>query len=58
MIRCCGQWHILHLSMEKLIGWRANNEYWLEQDARLREDFNIGNGFRPCDIAQIKSKYK
>lgn len=41
------------------IDWlESNNEYWLEQDARLREDFNIGNGFRPCDIAQIKSKYK
>ena len=41
------------------IDWlESNNEYWLEQDARLREDFNIGNGFRSCDIAQIKSKYK
>ncbi len=41
------------------IDWlESNNEYWLEQDARLREDFNIGNGFRPCDIAQIKSKFK
>lgn len=41
------------------IDWlESNNEYWLDQDARLREDFNIGNGFRPHEIARIKSKYR
>ncbi len=40
------------------IDWlESNNEYWLEQDARLREDFNIGHGFRPAEMAKIKSKY-
>ncbi len=39
------------------IDWlESNNEYWLEQDARLRTDFNITSGFKTEDI--IKVKYK
>ena len=34
----------------------SNNEYWLEQDARLREDFHITTGFLPGDMPQIKCK--
>lgn len=34
----------------------SNNEYWLEQDAALREDFNIRSGFRPADMPAIKYK--
>ena len=34
----------------------SNNEYWLEQDAALREDFNIPTGFRPADMPAIKYK--
>ena len=34
----------------------SNNEYWLEKDARLREDFNISTGFRPADMPAIKYK--
>ena len=34
----------------------SNNEYWLEQDARLREDFHIPTGFLPGDMPQIKCK--
>ena len=34
----------------------SNNEYWLEQDAALREDFNIASGFRPADMPAIKYK--
>lgn len=34
----------------------SNNEYWLEQDAALREDFNIASGFRPGDMPAIKRK--
>ena len=34
----------------------SNNEYWLEQDAALRTDFNIPNGFHNEDIARIKFK--
>lgn len=38
------------------IDWlESNNEYWLEQDARLREDFNIP-GLRPKDMTCIKYK--
>ncbi len=39
------------------IDWiESNNEYWLEQDARLRTDFNITTGIQSADIASIKEK--
>ena len=34
----------------------SNNEYWLEQDARLRTDFNITTGEKIENISRIKSK--
>ena len=34
----------------------SNNEYWLEQDARLRRDFNIRTGVLPDELALWKSK--
>ncbi len=34
----------------------SNNEYWLEHDAALREDFNIKTGFRPADMEIVKHK--
>jgi len=41
------------------IDWlESNNEYWLEQDARLRTDFNIESGFKTCDMPRIKYKSK
>lgn len=54
-------------SMYRAVGYYAHkygkidwieslNEYWLEQDARLREDFNVKTGFHPEDTAFIKSK--
>lgn len=36
----------------------SNNEYWLEQDARLRTDFNIKTGFQEKDLPRIKYKSK
>ena len=39
----------------KIDGLESNNEYWLEQDARLREDFNIP-GLRPETLSSIKCK--
>ena len=36
----------------------SNNEYWLEQDARLRTDFNITTGFQTQDLPRIKYKSK
>lgn len=35
----------------------SNNEFWLEQDAKLREDFNIP-GLHPADMDKIKHKSK
>ena len=39
----------------KIDGLESNNEYWLEQDARLREDFNIP-GLRPQTLSLVKHK--
>ena len=39
------------------ISWiESMNEYWLEQDARLRTDFNITTGIRADRIEAIKEK--
>lgn len=39
------------------IDWiESNNEYWLEQDAKLRTDFNVGTGIKTDHIAAIKNK--
>lgn len=39
------------------IDWiESNNEYWLEQDARLRTDFNVSTGIQIDRIAFIKEK--
>lgn len=41
------------------IDWlESNNEYWLEQDARLRTDFNIQSGFQAEEMKRIKYKSK
>lgn len=39
------------------IDWiESNNEYWLEQDARIREDFNIKTGVHPKELDAWKHK--
>ena len=39
------------------IAWiESNNEYWLEQDARLRTDFNVTTGIQSSRIHSIKEK--
>ena len=39
------------------IDWiESNNEYWLEQDARLRTDFNVTSGLQNDRRASIKNK--
>ena len=39
------------------IDWiESNNEYWLEQDARLRTDFNVTSGLQTDRIRSIKEK--
>ena len=34
----------------------SNNEYWLERDAQLRQDFHITTGFQPEDMPCVKHK--
>lgn len=34
----------------------SNNEWWLEMDARLREEFNVTSGFFPAEMTHIKAK--
>ena len=34
----------------------SNNEYWLERDAALRQDFHITTGFLPQDMPQVRHK--
>ncbi|MDO4804611.1 MAG: ATP-grasp domain-containing protein [Lachnospiraceae bacterium] len=39
------------------IDWvESNNEYWMEQDAALRTDFNITTGLKSDDIGRYRSK--
>ncbi len=39
------------------IDWiESNNEHWLEQDARLRTDFNVTTGINSLNILDIKEK--
>ena len=39
------------------VDWiESNNEYWLEQDAHLREDFHITSGWQVSDLKRIKFK--
>lgn len=39
------------------IDWiESNNEFWLEQDARLRTDFHVTTGEQAADIGRIKHK--
>lgn len=36
----------------------SQNEFWLELEAKLREDFNIYHGFRPKELEVMKYKSK
>lgn len=41
------------------IDWlESNNEHWLEQDAKLREEFNIKTGIKGNKVLDIKEKSK
>ncbi len=41
------------------IDWlESNNEYWLERDAKLRQEFHITSGFQPEDMDNVKFKSK
>ena len=34
----------------------SNNEYWLSEDARLREEFNVTTGVHPAELEEWQSK--
>lgn len=36
----------------------SNNEYWLERDSHLRDDFNICSGFKSAQMEAVKYKSK
>ena len=39
------------------IDWvESNNEYWLSQDARLRDDFNIKTGMSVAEVSNVRRK--
>jgi len=54
LLRACG--YFIH-QYGRLDRVESHNEYWLETEARLREDFNI-SGVRPDKIAEVTLKAK
>lgn len=52
LVKACGYFTHRYGKLNRL---ESHNEYWLEIDARLREDFNI-RGLRPQDMAKVKQK--
>lgn len=52
MLRACGHFTHKHGKIDRI---ESHNEYWLEQDARLRTDFNVF-GFKVADMEKIKLK--
>ena len=53
VFRACAYFSFKHGKIDWL---ESNNEYWLEQDARLRTDFNITTGVDTAGVAAFKSK--
>ena len=53
MVRALGYFTFKYGKIDFL---ESNNEYWLEQDARLREDFNITSGIFPRELEKCKFK--
>jgi len=52
ILRACGYFTHQHGKLDRV---ESHNEYWLETEARLREDFNI-DGFRLDSIANVTLK--
>ena len=55
MVRAMGYFTMRYGKIDWL---ESNNEYWLEQDAKLRTDFNINTGAKNDFIDRIKFKSK
>ena len=54
LVRACGYFTYKYGRIDRL---ESHSEYWLEQDAKLREDFNI-YGLRPRDMEAVKRKVR
>jgi hypothetical protein len=54
LVRACGYFTYRYGKIDRL---ESHSEYWLQQDARLREDFNIP-GLRPRDMEVVKRKIR
>jgi hypothetical protein len=52
LLRACGHFTHRHGKLDRV---DSHVEYWMDSEARLREDFNIA-GPRPSDLAVIKRK--
>lgn len=52
MLRACGFFTHKYGRINRI---ESHNEYWLEQDAKLREDFNV-IGYRPDTLVSAKRK--
>lgn len=52
LVRACGYFTHRYGKLDRI---ESHNEYWLETDARLREDFNV-TGPRPTQVDGIKRK--
>lgn len=53
MLRCFG---LITFKHGKIDWIESNNEFWLQQDARLRTDFHVTTGIQSEDVVEIKSK--
>lgn len=51
-LKACGYFTFKHGKIDFI---ESHNEYWLENDARLRTDFNVP-GYKAVDMAPIKKK--
>lgn len=54
VLRACGYFTFRYGKIDRI---ESHNEYWLEQDARLRTDFNVF-GLKNRDMQRVKTKSK
>lgn len=54
VLKACGYFTFKHGKIDYI---ESHNEYWLEQDARLRTDFNV-DGLKSSDMDSMKMKSK
>lgn len=50
--------HYLQNKYGKIDFIESNNEYWMHNDAKLREWFNVENGYRQSDLIEYQAKSK